>query len=90
MQIIAVERQDVEGVERHLGVMLAGVERVEIGDAVDHELLDPVLERGLHDLRVAVGPVVAASGDQPDAVAIALDAEAVDPMQAQRAERCTS
>ena len=35
MQIIAVERQDVEGVELHLGIVLARMQRIEVGDAFD-------------------------------------------------------
>ena len=34
-QIIAIERQDVEGVELHLVVVPAGMQAVEVGDAVD-------------------------------------------------------
>ena len=78
--------QDVEGAELDLVVMLAGVEGVEIGDAVDaedhgfaieDEVLVADLAGGLRDPRVTRGPVVAASGDQADAVPIALQSEAV-------------
>jgi hypothetical protein len=57
-QVIAVERQNVEGVELHLVIVLAGMQSVEIGDAVDakdhrfaidDELLVSVLQRGLDD-----------------------------------------
>jgi hypothetical protein len=57
-QIIAIERQNVEGIELHLVIVLAGMRRVEIGDAVnaeddgfaiDDELLVFVLQRGLND-----------------------------------------
>jgi hypothetical protein len=59
---------------------------VKIGDAIDAQddslaiddkLLYAVLACRLDDPRIAVGPVVAAARDQPDAVAVALDAEAV-------------
>jgi hypothetical protein len=36
-QIVAIQRQDVEGIELHFIVVLAGMERIEIGDAVDAE-----------------------------------------------------
>jgi DNA-binding XRE family transcriptional regulator len=58
--------------------VLARVQRVEIGDAVDaqdngltidDELLLPVLQGRFHDPRVALGPVVAATRNQPDALA---------------------
>jgi len=51
-QIVAVHRQHIEGAELHLFTVLAGMQRVEIGDAVyakddrltvDHKLLLPVL-----------------------------------------------
>jgi hypothetical protein len=63
---LAVERQDIEGIELHFVVMPARVQRIEVGDAVDtehhclavdHELLMPVLQRRLDDPRVTVGPV---------------------------------
>ena len=62
----------------HLFIVLAGVQRVEVGDAVDaeddglaveHEPPLPHLARGLGDPRIALGPVLAAARDQPlDAV----------------------
>jgi len=64
--------------------MLAGVQRVEIGDAVDakddglaidHEVLGAVLQRGLDDPRITLRPVIATLGDQADAIAIALDGD---------------
>jgi hypothetical protein len=58
--------------------------------AVDRELLRPKLERRLDDPRVAIGPVVAVHGEQAHAVVLAPHQQAVDPMQAQRAESCTS
>jgi hypothetical protein len=59
---------------------------VEIGDAinaeddglaVDHELLGAVLACCLDDSREAVRPAIAAARDQADAVAVALNSEAV-------------
>jgi hypothetical protein len=37
MRVVTVERQDVEGVELDLIVMLARMQRVEIGDVIDAE-----------------------------------------------------
>ena len=54
-QIVAVDRQHIEGAELHLGAALARVQRVEIGDAEDHrfavdnELLAMVAECSLGD-----------------------------------------
>jgi hypothetical protein len=36
-QIIAIERQNVEGIELHLVILPAGMQRVEIRDAIDAE-----------------------------------------------------
>jgi hypothetical protein len=75
------------------------MQRVEIGDAVDakddrlaadNELLVPVFQRRLDDSGIALAPVITAVRDQPHAIAVVLDPQAVDPMQAQRAESCTS
>jgi hypothetical protein len=61
----------------------ARVQGVEISDAVDTEhdslavndkLPMPVLQRGLDDPGIAIGPVVAASGDQSNAIPLALQA----------------
>src|SRR5215470_3864088 len=58
---------------------------VEIGDAVDakddglavdDELLVPVLQGAFDDPGKAAGPVIAALSDQPDAIAVTLDAKA--------------
>ena len=66
--------------------MLAGVQAVEIGPAVDaeqhglavdHERAVAVAQRGLDDQRKAIGPVVAVAGEQPHALAVALDDQAV-------------
>ena len=43
-----------------------------------------------HDAIFLSVQTVLTPGDQAHAVAVALQAEVVDPMQAQRAERCTS
>src|SRR4029077_9810570 len=85
-QVLAIERQDVEGVELHLIVVLARVQRLEVGDAVDtehygltidDELPDTVLQRGFDDPRIVVGPVVTASCDQAHAIAVTLQVESV-------------
>jgi hypothetical protein len=68
------------------------VQDVEVSDAVDtehdslavnDELPMPVLKRRLDDPGIAIGPVVAASGDQANATAVALQAEtpASDPFR---------
>jgi hypothetical protein len=58
--------------------MLAGIQRVEIGNAVDaedhgfavdYEMPTAVLERGLDDSGVSAAPVVAVACKQPNAVA---------------------
>jgi hypothetical protein len=57
-QIVAIKRQDIEGVEHYLVVMFSGVQAVEIGDAVDanqdrlaidDERSAPVSQGGLDD-----------------------------------------
>ena len=66
--------------------MLARVKGVEVGIAVhaaddglaiDNELLLAVLQRGLDNPGVALGPVIAALGDQPDAISVALEPQAI-------------
>ena len=44
--------------------------------AIDYKLPDAVLQGGLGDPREALRPVITAARDQPDAVTVALDAEA--------------
>src|SRR5215468_2257866 len=62
------------------------MQRVEVSDAVavehdglaiDDELLMAVLQRRFDNPRIAVGPVVAAAGDQAHAIPLALYAEAM-------------
>jgi hypothetical protein len=57
-QVVAVHREHVKSVKPDFVIVLAGMQRVEIGDAVDaendrlainDELLCPVLRRGLDD-----------------------------------------
>jgi hypothetical protein len=45
--------------------------------AVDHKLTDTVFQSGLTDPREAARPVIAAAGDQPHTVPVALNANAV-------------
>ena len=91
-QVVVALDQDVEGAELHLLVVMSGMERVKVRDAVhaehhrlavEHEPLLPDLARRLHDPRVSIGPV--------DALAVALQPEAttvvfhfVDPVRAVR------
>jgi hypothetical protein len=85
-QIIAIQRQDIERVELNLVIMPAGVQTVEIGDAVDaqqHRLaIDDersrsVLQRGLDDQRITISPVVSVAGEQPHALTLALNHQAI-------------
>jgi hypothetical protein len=57
-EVVAVERQNIEGVEHHLVIVSAGMQAVEIGDAVnaeqdrlaiDNERAFPVPQRCLRD-----------------------------------------
>lgn len=75
-EVVAVTDQDVESVELHLIVMLAAVQAVEVGNAIDakqncfaivHEGAVPVAQRGFDDERIAVTPVGTVSGEQADA-----------------------
>jgi hypothetical protein len=84
--ILAIHRQHIESAQLNLSVLPARVQRVEIGDAVnaqndslaiDDELLAPVSEGGLSDPGEALRRVIAAAGNEPHAVAIAFDAQAV-------------
>ena len=72
-QVLAVEHENIEGVELHLLLALARMQRIEIGDAVDaqdnrlavdHELLVPVPERALDDPWETSGPVVTIAGER--------------------------
>ena len=85
-QILAVADQHIEGVELDLGIVPARVQAVEIGDAVDAEqhglAIDDeravaIAQRGLDDQRIAIAPVMAVAGEQPHALAVALDDQAV-------------
>ena len=85
-RIVTVHRHDIEGIKLHLAIMLARVQRVEIGNTVDaqhhgltvdHELPMPVLQRGLDDPGIAAGPVMATARDQAHPVPIALQAQPV-------------
>ena len=70
----------------HFAVAPARVQRVEIGQpvdakdhglSVDNELFAPVCQGGLRYPREALGPIVAAAGDQPHVMAVPLDAKPV-------------
>src|SRR5215471_20880908 len=85
-EVFTIQRQNIEGVEPHLVVVPTRLERVEVGDAVDvehdslavdDELPMAVLQRRFDNPRIAIGPVVAAAGDQAHVVPIALQAEAI-------------
>ena len=62
------------------------MQRIEVGNAihpkghglaVDNKTLLPVLQRSFHNPRKTLGPVVTATGNQPHAVAVALNAQPV-------------
>jgi hypothetical protein len=81
-QVVIALDEDVEGAKLGLVVVLARVERVEVGDAVepedddlavDDKTLLSVLPCGLDNPGKAFGPIVTAAGDQPNAITIALD-----------------
>lgn len=85
-EIVTVEREAVKGIQLHLVIDLAGMQRVEVRDAVytedhgfavDDGLLLAVLERRLGDPRIAAGPVVPVAREQPYPIAVALHAQAV-------------
>jgi hypothetical protein len=99
-QVLAVERQEVEAVGEHVTVDAARDERVEVRHAVvaaehrlsvddEHPRLEPP---GLvDDARETVRPLIAASREQPDAIAVARDdqseaivLEFVQPFRASR------
>lgn len=78
-KVVAVGAQNVEGVELDLVIVLAGVQGIEIGSSIDvqdhslaieDELRGPDLQRCLDDPRIALGPVVAAFGDQTHPVVL--------------------
>ena len=84
-QVLAAKRKDVERIELNLVIMLARVQGVEVrgavdaehhGLAVDDELLLAVLQRGLDDPGVSLGPVVAVAGEEPHGF-LALDVQAI-------------
>ena len=75
--VLAVELQQVEGVEERLIVMGAAMELVEDRHAgliaadrlaVDHRRCRPQGSHGLADARVALGPVEAVAREQPHPV----------------------
>jgi len=80
-QIVAVQGEDVEGVELHLIVVFSAVQTIEVRDAVyakqyslaiEDELVCSDSTRCFDNQRVAACPVIAIAGEQPDALAITL------------------
>jgi hypothetical protein len=76
-QIVAAYCEHVEGAGLDFLVVLAGMQRLEIGDAinaqdsglaVDHKLADAVFQGGFDYPRITIRPVTAAARDQPDAI----------------------
>src|SRR5690242_10248397 len=85
-QILTIHRQYIEGAKLDLAIVLAGVQRVEIRHAVDtennglaikHKLLDAVSACRVSDPWVALGPIVSAASDQPDAISVTFNAEPI-------------
>jgi len=85
-QIITVHCQHIEGAELNFIVVLAGMQRVEIGDpvstqdhsfAVDHKLTNAVFQSSLTDPEEAARPVMATAADYPHTVAVTLNAHAI-------------
>src|SRR4051812_23994846 len=77
-QVIAVERQDVEGIELHLVVVLAAVQAIGVCDAVDpkenslaieNELLHLDPKCRLDDHGIAAAPVIAVTCEQAHPIA---------------------
>jgi hypothetical protein len=85
-QVVAIKCQDVEGIQLHLGIQLARVQRIEVriavhtendGFAIDDELFLPVPQSGFGYPRVSLGPVMAVPSEQPDTIAVAVDDQAI-------------
>jgi hypothetical protein len=75
-------REQVEGVELDLVVVLSGTQGVEIRDAIrpehdglaiEDELLVSVLQRGLDDPGIALRPVIATARDQTNVITVAVN-----------------
>jgi hypothetical protein len=61
-KVVTVQRQDIECVQLDFGIMLAGIQGIEVGNTIDaqhhrfavnDELLDPILQRRLRDPRIS-------------------------------------
>jgi hypothetical protein len=88
-EVVALGGQAVEGVELYLGIALAAVQAAEVGDtvsieqhglAIEHERRVAVAQCGLDDAGIAIGPVMAVAGEQPHALVLALDDQAIAVM----------
>ena len=85
-ELLAVAHQHIEGVELDLVIVPARAQAVEIPSpvdakqhrfAVDYERAVPVTQRGFKDQRIAIASVMAVPGEQPHALALALDDQAI-------------
>ena len=65
------------GARLHLLVLLAGMQAQDHCLAVEHETLLADHAGGFDDPGISAGPVIAVAGEQPHAVAVPLNAEAV-------------
>jgi hypothetical protein len=77
--ILPIQFEQVEGIQEHLVVMGMGMQLVEIGLAVPSspnrfpvhdDGTDPKRPQGLDYPRILGGPIVAASGVEPDPIAV--------------------
>ena len=87
--VVIADRQQIEGDEPDLVMVLAGMKPVELREAVaiqpdrlaiNHEGLGPQPSSSRADQREAVRPIEAPAREQPDAGAIALDDQAIAVM----------
>jgi len=85
-QVVAVHHEDVEGVKLDFVIVLAGMQRVEIGNAINaehdgfainDELLVSVFQCRFHDPRISLRPIVSTSRGQAHVISAAFDAQTV-------------
>ena len=86
-QIVAVADQHVEGIELHFVIVLAAecsplksetaIDAEQHRLAIDHERSSCDCAARLRDQRKPIGPVMAVAGEQPHALAVALDDQAI-------------
>ncbi len=71
-QVVAIQGENIEGVELHFGIMLPAVQVLEIGDAIDaqqhsfsidDELPGAKAAGGFDNQRIAIAPIVTVAGE---------------------------